>query len=331
MITARKHDIHGNPVGRGHSNPIFDTRIYPVEFPDGYTQEFSANVIAQNLYSQVDEERNQFLLLDELIDHEKTADAIDENNKFQVSQNGNILMWRTMKGWHLCVKWKDGSTSWKPLKDLKEAYPVQVAEYAISRGLADCIAFKWWIPHTIKHATRIIKSIKSRVHKKTHKYGIRDPRTIKEAYEIDQETNTDYWHQAILKEMKNNAIAFRFLEPDEHIPFGSTWIPCHMIFDIKLDLTRKARFVAGGHWTDTPTQLTYSSIVMRESVRIAFLIAALNDLEILLADVGNAYLQAPAREKVHTTAGPEFQPHWSNCNYCQSIIWTKVQWGSMAC
>ena len=70
-----------------------------------------------------------------------------------------------------------------------------------------------------------------------------------------------------------------------------------MIFDVKVDLTRKARFVAGGHWTAAPTQLTYSSVVTRESVRIAFLLAALNDLEILAADIGNAYLQAPCREK----------------------------------
>jgi len=76
--------------------------------------------------------------------------------------------------------------------------------------------------------------------------------------------------------MMNNAAAFRFLESDEVVPIGSTWIPCHMIFDIKEDLTRKARFVAGGHWTDPPSQVTYSTVVSRDSVRIAFLIATRN-------------------------------------------------------
>lgn len=108
--------------------------------------------------------------------------------------------------------------------------------------------------------------------------------------------------------MKNNAVAFRFLEEGEQVPVRSTWIPFHMIFDVKCDLIRKARFVAGGHWTEASSQLTYSSVVTRESIRIAFLIAALNELDILAADVGNAYLQAPAREQVHTTAGPEFGP-----------------------
>ena len=41
-------------------------------------------------------------------------------------------------------------------------------------------------------------------------------------------------------------------------------------------------------------------------MRIAFLIAALNNLDILLADVQNAYLNAPIKEKVYTTAGLEF-------------------------
>ena len=47
-----------------------------------------------------------------------------------------------------------------------------------------------------------------------------------------------------------------------------------------MDLTRKARFVAGGHMTEAPTSLTYSSVVSIDSVKIAFLIAALNDLDI---------------------------------------------------
>jgi hypothetical protein len=55
--------------------------------------------------------------------------------------------------------------------------------------------------------------------------------------------------------------------------------------------------------------LTYSLVVTRDSVRIGFLVAAVNGLDILAADIGNAYLQVPVQEKVHTTAGPEFGPN----------------------
>ncbi len=101
--------------------------------------------------------------------------------------------------------------------------------------------------------------------------------------------------------MKHVHPAFNVLEIGVSPPVGSQWIPCHMVFDIKKDFTRKACFVAGGNFAQPPDCLTYSSVVARDSIRLAFLIAALNDLNILAADVGNAYLNAPTKEKVHTT------------------------------
>jgi Reverse transcriptase (RNA-dependent DNA polymerase) len=79
-----------------------------------------------------------------------------------------------------------------------------------------------------------------------------------------------------------------------------------MIFDVNMDFSRKARLVARGDMTDTPPTLTYSNVVSRESVQIAFLLAALNDLELMMFDVGNAYLNAATSEKLYTTAGKEF-------------------------
>jgi hypothetical protein len=57
---------------------------------------------------------------------------------------------------------------------------------------------------------------------------------------------------------------------------------------------------------EAPAALTYSSVVSRESVRIALMAAALNGLDILAADAQNAYLNADCRESVYKIAGPEF-------------------------
>ncbi|MGH7973897.1 MAG: reverse transcriptase domain-containing protein, partial [bacterium] len=65
--------------------------------------------------------------------------------------------------------------------------------------------------------------------------------------------------------------------------------------------------VAGGQKTDPPQAMTYASVVSRESVRIAFLLAALNDLDVKVTDIGNAYLNAKTTEKVYSVAGPEFR------------------------
>ena len=81
-----------------------------------------------------------------------------------------------------------------------------------------------------------------------------------------------------------------------------------MVFDVKMGekFRRKARFVAGGHTTETPSTLTYSSVVSRDSVRIILLLAALNGLNIMACDIENAYLTVDCREKIWTIAGPEF-------------------------
>ncbi len=90
-------------MGKYHSNPIFDTLIYEVQFPDGHSEEFMANVIAKCLYSQVDHEGHQYLLLKEIIDWRTTKEALDEDNAYQISCNNNIHQRQMEKGWELCV------------------------------------------------------------------------------------------------------------------------------------------------------------------------------------------------------------------------------------
>ena len=89
---------------------------------------------------------------------------------------------------------------------------------------------------------------------------------------------------------------------------GYTRAKCHMIFDVKQGtLQRKARYVCDGSRVDTPVEVpTYASVVSRESVRLAFTIAALNDLDVLAADCEGDYLNEETREKLYTVCVPEF-------------------------
>jgi hypothetical protein len=80
-------------------------------------------------------------------------------------------------------------------------------------------------------------------------------------------------------------------------------IKCQMIFDVKMDFTRKAPFVAHGDSITTIPDITYSSVASRDSVRLAFCIAGLNNLKIIACDVSNAYLYAPCREKIWPQGG----------------------------
>ena len=107
--------------------------------------------------------------------------------------------------------------------------------------------------------------------------------------------------------MKNVRIAFDELEgvTEEEMQTGMVkpgyeYCGTHMIFDIKMDgkVTRKARLVANGHKTNVHSSITYSSVVSRESLRLALLIASLNNLDISCCDIGNAYLNTDCREKL---------------------------------
>ena len=63
--------------------------------------------------------------------------------------------------------------------------------------------------------------------------------------------------------------AFQLLENDKSLPVGYKPATGHIVFDVKMDFTRKARWVLDGHRTADPTGSTYAGVVSRESVCIA--------------------------------------------------------------
>ena len=134
---------------------------------------------------------------------------------------------------------------------------------------------------------------------------------MKEAIEIDKENGNTLWMDAIKLEMQNVRVAFEEFDGDPDTLVGYTQITGHLVFDVKLGETfrRKAsRYCADGHKTGAPASVTYSTVVSRDSVRILLTLAALNDLDVLGADVQNAFLTAPNKEKCWMIAGPEFGP-----------------------
>ena len=122
------------------------------------------------------------------------------------------------------------------------------------------------------------------------KFGIRVPKSVQEAFWIDRDTVTKFWTDAILKNTKKVIVDFEIIDgftPEEIRDGNVTFLKdsgrfgCHMIFNVKMKLTHKARLVVGGNTT---------SVVSRDSVRIAFIIAGINELKISAYDIGNEYL-----------------------------------------
>ena len=209
----------------------------------------------------------------------------------------------------MLIRWKDGRTDWVALKDVKEAYPVQVAEYAVLARISEEPAFVWWASSVLKKHNRIIAKTKSKYWLRTHKLRIEIPKSVIQARQIDAKCGITLWWDAICKEMKNVRLAFEVFEGGtDQLPGGYQEIKCHMIFNVKIgeNFCRIAQLVVGGHTTETPATLTYSSVVSRDSVRIALTMVALNGLTVMACDIQNAYLTADCSEKIWTRAGPEF-------------------------
>ena len=100
-VKRRAVDSDGKPLGVGSSKPITDTRLYEIEYIDGSAEVVPANVIAENILSQVDEEGNRQLMLDEIIDHRSDESAIPIYQAFYTTPTGRSTRRRTTKGWEL--------------------------------------------------------------------------------------------------------------------------------------------------------------------------------------------------------------------------------------
>ena len=305
-VIGRSVNHEGAIDGSYDDNPMLNSLLYDVEFPDGQVKEYSANLIAENMLTRVDSDGFSVTLLEAITDYNKDDTAVDIADKYVITSKGRRRLRMTTQGWKLKVLWSNGTESWIPLKDLKESNPVEVAEFAKARDLESESAFCWWVPYVLRKRDVIISNVTSRARKTTHKYGIEMPTDTEHAKRLDAKNGNTFWVEAIKKEMHDVGIAFEILEDNASMPMGYRKVTGHLVFDVKMNFTRKARWVLDGHKTPSPAGSTYAGVVSRESVRIAFTYAALNGVDIFAADIRNAYLQAPSSEKHFIICGPEF-------------------------
>ena len=81
---------------------------------------------------------------------------------FITTPQGGKRRIKTTKGWQMCVQWKGGETSWVAMKDLKDSYPIELAQYVKLKQIDEEPAFIWWIPYVLKKKNAIISKLKSK-------------------------------------------------------------------------------------------------------------------------------------------------------------------------
>jgi hypothetical protein len=108
-VIRRKRDSDGNLIGRANTNPLL------LEFEDGHVESSIANFISENMFEQVDNEGFVQIIMDEIVDHRKTGDTVLADD----SQEETGRPSQATKVWSLCIRWKDGSTTWEKLVTMK--------------------------------------------------------------------------------------------------------------------------------------------------------------------------------------------------------------------
>jgi hypothetical protein len=207
------------------------------------------------------------------------------------------------------VLWNSGGVSWVRLNALRMDDPYISIQYGTKNRLSAKPDWLWMTDYIDdpQRMARMARAYTVSKETRTFKFGIEVARTMRHALYLDKLNGDTMWQDSIDTELRqiNAYNTFREPTPDDDLSKYQR-IPYHLVFDVKFDLRRKARLVAGGHQTDPPKEDVYSGVVAMETVRMGFVVAAMNGLQVCAADVGNAFLYGITRELVYVVAGPEF-------------------------
>ncbi|KAL7489060.1 LOW QUALITY PROTEIN: hypothetical protein ACHAW6_014650 [Cyclotella cf. meneghiniana] len=269
QVVHQKHDINGALIGTAHKQPALDTCVY----------ELAVNVIAETLYAQCETDGNEYVLLDSAVNYQCNIDvAVPRHDQVKVMDDKQVVTHSTKVG-SCAMHGRIAAPLGKSY--LKKLHPLQVAKFAHSMGIADEPAFNWCVPWVLKKRDQIVSLVKHQstwCQKQTHKFGIEIPKSVDEAYTINATTGALLWQAAIEKEIQYVCVANDILKDGTAMPPDHWFMCCHVIFDVKMeDFCRKAQLVTRGQMPQTAAMLTYASIVSRETIRIALLLAAQND------------------------------------------------------
>ena len=211
------------------------------------------------------------------------------------------------------VEWEDGSITAEPLLFFAADSPETCAAYAKRVGLLDTDGWKRFkrLAKREKKFLRMLNQAKlsSLRRSRVYQYGFQVPRNAKDAIQLDKENGNTRWRDAMRLEIHQLVEYSTFEDFGKHgkAPRGFQRIHAHFVFAVKHDGRHKARLVAGGHLTQPTQESVYSGVVSVRTLRMVIFLAELNGLELMGADIGNAYLEATTKERVFIVAGPEFE------------------------
>jgi hypothetical protein len=94
-VIGRTLGGHGSTIGSYDDNPVLNSLIYDVEFPDGNIKAYAANILAENMFSQLNPYGYNTTLLKEIIDYRKDDSAVPLEDKYLTTSSGQRRLRKT--------------------------------------------------------------------------------------------------------------------------------------------------------------------------------------------------------------------------------------------
>ena len=115
---------NGKTTGEYSYEFIMNLIVCEVDFPDKQVRDYSVNILAHNMITQVDHKGYSTTLMNSIVDYKKyDVLAISNADKYVITWRGRRQLRKSTVGWKLLVQCKDGSETWIPLKDMKNSHP----------------------------------------------------------------------------------------------------------------------------------------------------------------------------------------------------------------
>ena len=90
-VIRRSVDDSGNLVGNWNENPILNTVLYDVEFPDGAIKSYGANVVAENILNTVGEDGIFSQFLEGIVGHRHNKKALTNKERYFLTRRGSNM------------------------------------------------------------------------------------------------------------------------------------------------------------------------------------------------------------------------------------------------
>ena len=220
--------------------------------------------------------------VEEIIGYNELSDIVDRQHQEEAEGSAPIWTFKSIldhkkvspgtpeyKGssYNVFVLWEDGSKTWEPLNMVSKDDPVTLAAYAKDHDLLETPGWKFL--RRIAKREKVLKRMLNQARRQSkndsirYQFGVQVPRSVQEAYKLDQENGNELWRQAMDAEINQLLDYETFVDKGmiQSAPEGYQLIKCRMIFAVKQDGRRMGCLVAGGHMTKHPEDSVYSSVV----------------------------------------------------------------------